>query len=78
MKSRCGTCKRSEILRTRCSLQEVGHGVYEVVGEVNVGAYGGYGQLYPAHKLLMCVQMVLGRLEILAPLALLTPGFWRH
>jgi len=59
-------------------VQEVSHGVYQVVGEVDVGAYGGYGQLYPAHKLLMCVQMVLGRLEILAPLVLLTPGFWRH
>ncbi|MHC4077690.1 MAG: TrkH family potassium uptake protein [Planctomycetota bacterium] len=59
-------------------VHEVGHGVYQVVGEVNVGAYGGYGQLYPAHKLLMCLQMVLGRLEILAPLVLLTPGFWRH
>ncbi len=59
-------------------VQEVVDGVYQRVSEIDVGAYGGYGQLYPAHKLLMCLQMVLGRLEILAPLALLTPGFWRR
>lgn len=59
-------------------VQEAGQGVYDCVSEVNLGPYGGYGQLYPAHKLLMCLQMVLGRLEILTPLALLTPGFWRR
>lgn len=59
-------------------VQEMGEGVYQVVSEVNLGPYGGYGQLHPAHKLFMCMQMVLGRLEILTPLVLLTPGFWRH
>ncbi|MHC4899747.1 MAG: TrkH family potassium uptake protein [Planctomycetota bacterium] len=61
-----------------CGVQEVGEAAYQSLSEVNLGPYGGYGQLYPAHKLLMCLQMVLGRLEILAPLVLLTPGFWRH
>ncbi len=59
-------------------VEAAGGGVYQCVSEVNLGPYGGYGQLYPAHKLLMCVQMVLGRLEIMAPLVLLTPGFWRR
>lgn len=45
---------------------------------INIGPYGGYGDLYGWSKILMCFQMILGRLEILAPLVLLAPGFWRR
>lgn len=53
-------------------------GALGVVGSVDLGPYGGYGDLYPGAKLFMSLQMVLGRLEILAPLALLTPRFWKN
>jgi trk system potassium uptake protein TrkH len=46
-------------------------------GQLNLGPYGGYGELAGAAKLFMAGQMVLGRLEILAPLALLMPAFWK-
>jgi trk system potassium uptake protein TrkH len=59
-------------------VQPIGDGQFHLLSSVNLGPYGGYGQLYPTHKLLMCLQMVFGRLEILAPLVLLTPGFWRR
>ena len=45
---------------------------------VNVGPYGSYGELHGWTKLLLCVQMILGRLELLAPLALVMPSFWRR
>ena len=57
---------------------QTGQASYELVGKIDLGPYAGYGQLYPATKLFMSLQMVLGRLEVLAPLALLTPGFWRR
>lgn len=53
-------------------------GTFELIGKIDVGPYGGYGELHPGAKLFMTGQMVLGRLEILAPLALLTPGFWKR
>lgn len=55
-----------------------GQGAFETVGNIDLGPYSGYGELHPLTKLFMCLQMVLGRLEILAPLALLTPGFWKR
>ncbi|MEE2886896.1 MAG: TrkH family potassium uptake protein [Planctomycetota bacterium] len=55
-----------------------GQGAFETVGSIDIGPYSGYGELHPLNKLFMCLQMVLGRLEILAPLALLTPGFWKR
>ncbi len=53
-------------------------GTFELVSEVGLGPYAGYGELRWWAKLSMAVQMVLGRLEILAPLAILTPHFWRR
>lgn len=44
----------------------------------SVGALGGYGDLEGWTKCALCFQMVLGRLELLPVLALLTPGFWRR
>ncbi|MFT4513918.1 MAG: trk system potassium uptake protein TrkH [Planctomycetota bacterium] len=53
-------------------------GTFQLVGSVDLGPYSGYGELHWWAKLTMSLQMVLGRLEILAPLAILTPSFWRR
>lgn len=45
---------------------------------INVGPFGGYGELYDGTKIVLIFQMVLGRLELLTLLALLTPSFWRR
>ncbi len=47
-------------------------------GRIDLGGYGGYGPLHPATKIFMSLQMILGRLEIVAPLAIITPSFWRR
>ena len=47
-------------------------------GALDLGPFGGYGALPPGIKLWCCVQMVFGRLEIVAPLVLFVPGFWRR
>jgi trk system potassium uptake protein TrkH len=44
----------------------------------NIGPFGGYGELAGWTKLVMTVQMVLGRLELLTVLALFSPNFWRR
>lgn len=57
-------------------LPELGRGV-AVVGP-NIGPLGGYGDLAGWTKVAMCLEMVLGRLELLPLLALLMPSFWRR
>lgn len=54
--------------------------VFQVVnpGGIDVGPYGSYALLHGYAKLFMALQMILGRLEILAPLVLLFPRFWRR
>jgi trk system potassium uptake protein TrkH len=47
-------------------------------GAVNLGPYGGYGDLSAWSKAFGALLMLLGRLEILAPLVLLTRTFWRR
>jgi len=50
-----------------------------VLGDTaNTGPLGGYGELQGWTKLVMTVQMVLGRLELLTVLALASPNFWRR
>jgi trk system potassium uptake protein TrkH len=44
----------------------------------NIGPFGGFGDLAPWTKLVLSFEMVLGRLELLPVLALLTPAFWRR
>ena len=53
-------------------------GAVQLVGGIDLGPYSGYGELQTVAKLCMALQMILGRLEILAPLVLLVPGFWRR
>jgi trk system potassium uptake protein len=42
-----------------------------------VGATGNYGWMTAPSKLLLCLIMVLGRLEVFAIVVLLTPRFWK-
>ena len=49
-----------------------------LAGTPNIGPFGGYGDLRGWTKLLMSVQMVFGRLELLTVLALFSPNFWRR
>jgi trk system potassium uptake protein TrkH len=47
-------------------------------GAINLGPYGGYGDLAASTKVFAALLMLLGRLEILAPLVLMTRTFWRR
>jgi trk system potassium uptake protein TrkH len=47
-------------------------------GHLNLGPYGSYGDLDGWAKILLAFQMILGRLEILTPIVLLSPRFWRQ
>jgi trk system potassium uptake protein TrkH len=44
----------------------------------NVGPYAGYGHLPEGAKLILCLSMLLGRLELFTVLVLLVPAFWRR
>jgi trk system potassium uptake protein TrkH len=44
----------------------------------NIGPFGGYGDLAGWTKLVLSFEMILGRLELLPVLALMTPAFWRR
>ncbi len=44
----------------------------------NIGPLGGYGELAGWTKVVLSFEMILGRLELLPVLALLTPAFWRR
>lgn len=44
----------------------------------NIGPLGGFGDLWGWTKLVMSLEMILGRLELLTVLALFTPWFWRR
>ncbi len=46
-------------------------------GGFDVGSYGCFGEFGSATKGLLGFVMILGRLEVYAPLAILMPGFWR-
>ena len=47
-------------------------------GQIDLGPYGGFGELAAPAKFWLSVQMVFGRLEVLAPLTLFVPAFWRR
>ena len=49
-----------------------------LAGTTNIGPFGGYGELHGWTKLVLTVQMVFGRLELLTVLALFSPNFWRR
>lgn len=47
-------------------------------GMTNIGPFGSYGELEGWTKMVLAVQMVFGRLELLTVLALFSPNFWRR
>lgn len=47
-------------------------------GTLDIGPFGGYGELEGWTKIVLSVQMVFGRLELLTVLALFSPNFWRR
>lgn len=47
-------------------------------GKLNLGPYGSFGDVLGVVKVWGSFQMLLGRLEILTLLVLLSPGFWRR
>ncbi|WP_205598579.1 Trk system potassium transporter TrkI [Halomonas sp. NO4] len=55
------------------AVANVGPGLGEIIGPA-----GNFAPLPDAAKWLLCVGMLMGRLEILTVLVLLTPMFWRH
>jgi trk system potassium uptake protein TrkH len=44
----------------------------------DLGPMGGFGELHAPTKVFLSFLMVLGRLEFLAPIALLSRSFWRR
>jgi Trk-type K+ transport system membrane component len=44
----------------------------------DIGPMGGYGDLHAPTKAFLSFLMLLGRLEFLAPIALLSRSFWRR
>jgi trk system potassium uptake protein TrkH len=49
-----------------------------LTGTANIGPFGSYEELHGWTKLVLVVQMVFGRLELLTVLALFSPNFWRR
>lgn len=47
-------------------------------GTLDIGPFGGYGELAGWTKVVLSVEMVFGRLELLTVLALFSPNFWRR
>lgn len=49
-----------------------------LAGTANTGPFGSYQELHGWTKLVLVVQMVFGRLELLTVLVLFSPNFWRR
>jgi trk system potassium uptake protein TrkH len=52
------------------TMNNLGPGLGEVSGD--------YGSVSEAGKLILCLAMLMGRLEVFTLLVLFTPAFWRH
>ena len=59
-------------MRCRCHRVWIGPGLGPIIGPA-----GNFAPLPDAAKWLLSFGMLLGRLELLTLLVLLTPGFWR-
>lgn len=58
---------------------QAGTGVADTLaGTPNIGPLGGFGELFGWTKVVMTLQMLLGRLELLTVLALFSPSFWKR
>lgn len=79
--SMVGSCGPALTIVEPASAAEVlvAGGTAEVLGHTpNLGPFGGFGELSGWTKVVLTVQMVLGRLELLTVLALFSPQFWRR
>ena len=78
--SMLGNCGPAIAVADPASLAGGLPGVGEAVRTLgpNIGPFGGYGDLAGWTKLVLSFEMILGRLELLPVLALLTPAFWRR
>jgi len=79
--SMVGSCGPALTIVDPATTQELvaaGERAVTLAGTPNIGPFGGYGELQGWTKLLMAVQMVFGRLELLTVLALFSPNFWRR
>jgi trk system potassium uptake protein TrkH len=52
------------------TMNNLGPGLGEVSGD--------YGSVNEVGKLILCLAMLMGRLEVFTLLVLFTPAFWRH
>ena len=59
--------------RAATAVCNVGPGLGEIIGPA-----GNFSTLPDTAKWLLSIGMLLGRLEIITVLVLLTPAFWRH
>lgn len=76
-----GNCGPAMTMVEPTQVAEVMHGtaMAAVLGDgPNPGPWGGFGGLHGWTKLVMILQMLLGRLELLTMFALLSPSFWRR
>ena len=80
--SMVGSCGPSLTMVDPASAAQVLAGTTEtaetLAGVRNLGPFGGYAELQGWTKLVLAVQMVFGRLELLTVLALFSPNFWRR
>ena len=60
------------------ALTSVMNGEVANAGGLDLGPFGGFGDLHGGTKIFLAFQMVLGRLEVLAPMVLLAPSVWRR
>lgn len=61
----------TSISASASAISNIGPGLGSIVGPV-----GNYGSLTEPEKIILSVQMLLGRLEIMSVLVLLFPSFW--
>lgn len=78
MVGNCGPALAQVDPTSAAAVLNVGAASAMLADEPNIGPFGGYGGLPAWAKAVMTAQMLLGRLELLTLLALLSPGFWRR
>ena len=64
---------KTAISASATSISNVGPGLGEIIGPS-----GNFSSLPDAAKWLICIGMIVGRLEIFTVLVILTPNFWKH
>lgn len=78
MQGSCGPALTLVEPTTALDVVQNGGTAATLAGTPNIGPFGGYGDLRPWTKLVLVLQMVLGRLELLTVMALFAPSLWRR